>query len=367
MIFTIEFHQQAVYCEPVSVITFKYRVKGYERHLRRHAIACNQVWNFCVATQRETQRRRSKWLSAFDLVKLTIGSGAMLGLHSDTVTQTVRQFVKSRDQHRVCPRFRASFGAKRSLGWVAIVPRAVQLGDGAVTYLKRAYRYWDSRPIQGDIKSGAFVEDARGRWYVTFASEVEDSLPSGSGQVGIDLGLKELATLSNGDTVPAMRHYRQYEAALATAQRAGNVKRAKAIHAKIANARRHHLHVQSTKIARENQTVVVGNVNAAQLAKTKMAKSILDAGWSSFRSMLRYKLARRQAVFIEADERWSSQTCSTCGTLPQSRPRGIAGLGIRHWQCSDCGASHDRDVNAARNILRVGLEHQPRVGGITVL
>lgn len=353
----------------MSVISFKYRVKSGDGHLRRHAIACDQVWNFCVATQRDAERRRYGdkrvfWPSGYDLDRLTAGSSVGLGLNSDTVTAICLQFAKSRDQHRRCPRFRASFGPKRSLGWLPFRSRCARLDGDTVIYLKRRFRFWKSREVEGDYRCGAFVQDARGRWYVTFQCEVADDLPTGNGSVGIDLGLKDLATLSDGRKVPALQHYRQYEARLAIAQRARNKRRVRAIHAKIANARRHHLHEQSTKIVRENSLIVVGNVNAAGLAKTRMAKSVLDAGWSEFRHMLRYKARRHGAVFIEADERYSSQTCSCCGTIPDSSPKGMGALGIRRWECSDCGASHDRDVNAALNILRVGLEHQPPAGGI---
>jgi IS605 OrfB family transposase len=236
-------------------------------------------------------------------------------------------------------------------------------GDGVV-YLKRRFAFWKSRDLAGECTAGAFVQDARGRWYATFQCEVADDLEAGRGEVGIDLGLKTVAALSNGETVPAPQHYRRYEAALAVAQRARRKPRVKAIHAKIVNARRHHLHEQSARIARENSLIVVGNVSAAKLKKTRMAKSVSDAGWAMFRNMLRYKARRHGAVFVDADERWSSQTCSECGSLPASRPQGIAGLGMRFWVCSDCGASHDRDVNAARNILRIGLECQPPVGEI---
>lgn len=356
----------------MSIISYKFRIKYGDRHLRKHAIACNQIWNFCVATQREAQRRqvgdrRVRWPTAFDLDKLTKSVAADLGLHSDTVTQICRQFAKSRDAYRRCPRFRASFGAKRALGWIPFIPRATKLDGDAAVYLKRRFHFWKSRDVEGAFRFGHFVEDARGRWYVVFQCEVPDDLPAGNGAVGIDLGLKDLATLSDGQKVPALQHYRRYEAKLAVAQRARNKKRVRAIHAKIANARRHHLHEQSTRIVRENSLIVVGNVNAASLAKTRMAKSVLDAGWSSFRHMLRYKARRHGAVFIEADERYSSQTCSACGTIPASSPKGMGALGMRRWECSECGASHDRDVNAALNILSVGLKHQPPAGEIAVL
>jgi len=350
------------------ILTFKYCVKDATvgKKLNRHAWAGNQVWNHCCQIQREAedrwkQGRQARWPSAFDLSKLCTGAGAAFGLHSDSVQTICRQFAISRDAKKRSPRFRASGGPKRALGWIPFIPRAMRVDGDRITYLKEEFRFWKSRDLGGDVKAGCFTQDARGRWYVAFQCEVEADLPTGRGHVGIDLGLKELATLSTGDKVPALKHYRQYEAALALAQRAKTKRRVKAIHAKIANARRHHLHGQSTTIARQNRLIVVGNVSAARLTKTKMAKSILDASWTTFRGQLAYKARRHNAVHIEADERCTSQTCSCCGSIRDSSPKGMGALGIRHWTCSECGSLHDRDVNAALNILRVGLERQPLV------
>lgn len=151
---------------------------------------------------------------------------------------------------------------------------------------------------------------------------------------------------------PRNKVYRRYEDDLARAQRAGNKKRTRAIHAKIANARRHYLHVVSAKLTSENGFVAVGDVSASAIAKTGMGKSVHDAGWSAFRRMLRYKLARRQAAYVEVDERYTSQTCSVCGSL--RGPRGLEGLGVRQWSCTECGTHHQRDVNSARLILMSG-------------
>ena len=353
------------------ILTFKFRIKDSTvgKHLARHAFACNQVWNYCNQIQREAEARwkagrAAKWPSAFDLIKLCTGSGE-LGLHSDTVQTICREYAAKRDANRGHLRWRASGGPKRALGWVPFIPRAVKIDGAHCTYLKRKFHFWKSREIAGTFKCGCFAQDSRGRWYVCFQCQVADDLPTGSGHIGIDLGLKTLAVCTDGTSVPALKHYRRYEAQLAVAQRAGNKRRVKAIHAKIANARRHHLHEQSTRIARENELIVVGNVSAAKLAKTRMAKSVLDAGWSTFRSMLEYKARRHRARYVEADERNTSRTCSGCGAV--GGPKGIAGLGIRHWQCSGCGSSHDRDVNAAWNILRVGLERQAPAVGISGL
>jgi putative transposase len=356
------------------ILTYRYRIKDgtVGKHLDRHCRAVNYVWNYCCQIQREAQSRwknggAAKWPSAFDLIKLCTGAAAELGLHSDTVQTICRQFAVSRSAKRRCPKFRASGGPKRSLGWIPFIPRAVRVDGAHIVYLKRKFYFWKSRELGGEIKAGCFAQDARGRWYLSLQCEVIDPLPTGNGEIGIDLGLKTLATCSDGTTVPALQHYRRYEAALGIAQRAKNKRRVTAIHAKIANARRHQLHEQSTRIARENALIVVGNVNAAQLAKTRMAKSVLDAGWTTFRNQLRYKARRHEARYVEADERWTSQTCSCCGVIPDSGPKGMGALGVRHWVCSDCGASHDRDVNAASNILRVGRERPPPAVEIPVL
>jgi IS605 OrfB family transposase len=152
---------------------------------------------------------------------------------------------------------------------------------------------------------------------------------------------------------------------LAVAQRANKKHRVKAIHAQIANRRKDFLHKLSTRLVKENGAIFVGNVNAAGLAKTKMAKSVLDAGWSTFRTMLQYKCDNAAVWFEEVNESYSTQTCSSCGVIPSSSPKGLAGLNKRDWECCECGAVHDRDTNAALNIRARG--HARLAAGIPVL
>jgi len=95
---------------------------------------------------------------------------------------------------------------------------------------------------------------------------------------------------------------------------------------------------------------------SAKLVKTKMAKSTLDAGWSQLQTMLEYKSHQASIVFEEVNESYTTQTCSCCRTISASSPKGRAGLRIREWTCSECGSVHDRDVNAARSILALGLQ-----------
>src|SRR5262245_43932752 len=222
----------------------------------------------------------------------------MLGLHSDTVQAVCKQFVSSRDRHRRRPRWRG----KKSLGWVPFAAaRAIRIEGDAVISLKRRYRLWLSRPIDAEaIRTGSFAQDARGRWYLNRQLEVPETNTCGTAAVAIELGLKTLAALSDGSRIENLRHDRRDQSALATAQRARNKNRARAIHARIVNARRHHLHEQSTRLVRENGLIVVGDVNARTMTQTRMAKSVLDASWSGFRSMLRDKAMRHGARYVEA-------------------------------------------------------------------
>ena len=345
----------------MQIVTYKYRLKdsSARKVLARQAMACNQVWNYCNAFQRDLEIRyragapKRHWPSAFDLSKLCKGTGKELGIHQQTVQAICDQFANSRDKAKHSLRFRSSFGAKRALGWVPFQKQSRQVEGNSIWYLGKQYRFFGSkrRPLPDNAKGGAFVEDALGRWYVCFHTEVAERQPRGNGIIGIDLGLNTLVATSDGQRIEAPRHYRGLEVNLAIAQRARNKQRVRHVHAKIKNSRKDFLHKLSTTLADQNAIIAVGDVNSKQLAKTRMAKSVLDAGWSTFRSMLKYK----SAGYVEVDEKFTTQTCSQCGTFPPERPKGIAGLGIREWECSSCGASHDRDVNAAKNILALAL------------
>lgn len=341
--------------------TYKYRLKdrNARRQLAQYAWSCNQVWNWCVAQHRDALDRYHagakprRWFSAFDLGMQCKGVGKDLGINQQTVNTVCEQWSRTRSTH-----FRSSFGVRRARGWVPFQRQSRQVQGNSVVYRGRRYRFFGAkrRPLPADARGGYFVEDTLGRWWVCFHVEVEQS-GALAREIGIDLGLKDFATLSSGEKIEAPHIYRRLEAKLGIAQRAKNGRRVKAIHMKIDNARRDFHHKLSTRLSREYAFIAVGDVNAKSLSQTKLAKSVLDAGWSAFRDMLRYKAA----VFVEVDEKFTTQTCSSCGALPPERPRGIAGLGIREWECSTCGAIHDRDVNAARNILALGRSATPLV------
>ena len=333
---------------------FRYRVKSLNGLLNQLARKVNFVWNYCNDRQKDALRFGRPWLTGFDLNKLTTGSSKELGLHSGSINAVCEQYAKSRAQHK---RPYLRYRGQKTLGWVPLKGRDLHREGDAFRFAGHTFRVFHSRPLpECKIKDGTcFSQDGRGNWFLNIVIEVADppvrELDHG---VGIDLGLKELAVLSNAQRIPAPGYYRKAEAALAIAQRAHKRRRVKAIQARTARCRQDFLHKRSGEIARAFDHIVVGNINASGLAQTSLAKSVLDAGWSSFRRMLAYKAVRHGARYVEVDERLTTQTCSNCGALPDSRPRGIAGLGIREWACSDCGAVHDRDLNAALNILRRG-------------
>lgn len=215
------------------------------------------------------------------------------------------------------------------------------------------FSVWDSYGLSKyELRAGSFSEDSRGRWYFNVAVEVDVAESAAKRSVGIDLGLKDFATTSDGHKEAANRFYRSAESALAVTQRSRSKKRVRSIHAKIRNQRKDSAHKFSTALVREYGAIFVGDVNSKRLAKTKMAKSVLDAGWSMFRTMLQYKSHQAGVLFEVVGERNTTRTCSCCGSL--SGPRGVNGLRIREWTCVGCGAVHDRDTNAAQNILQRG-------------
>jgi IS605 OrfB family transposase len=341
-----------------QILTFKFRLR--DRHsadLSRQARSVNVVWNYCNETQKKAAQAGRKWLSAFDLQRLTNGSSVDLDLHAHTVQRVCTRYCEARRANR---KAWLRWRGRKSLGWVPYNTGHIVF-DG-YTFKFRGVRYQPMH-LRDDlhpgvkVRAGSFNQDAKGRWYINVSVEAECASSAPVARVGIDLGLKSIASLSTGETIAAPRFYRKSEGVLAIAQRAQKVpSRIRNIHRKTANRRKDFLHKLSAGIAKDFGLIVVGDVSPKKIAQTRLAKSVFDAGWTDFKNMLSYKAIRHGGSMIEVSERFSSQVCSNCGSMPDSRPRGIADIGIRDWSCDDCGAVHDRDVNAARNILRVGLD-----------
>ena len=363
--------------EKANLKTLKVRIKDkHKLILERMAFEVNQVWNAAneiTANYSDIPIPEVGWLrtnfSAFDLQKDLKRLKAERGfiLHSTTVQEVIAAHHKARRQFKTDKlRWRVSCGARRSLGWIPFKSGAAKWKSGQVYFAGHYFKVWDSYGLaQFEFRSGSFSQDARGRWYFNIVVEAAQATSLATGEVGIDLGLKDVATCSNGLKLESKQFYRELEPKLGIAQRANKKQRVKAIHAQIKNRRLNHLHQFSTRLVKENALIVVGNVSSSKLAKTKMAKSVLDAGWYTLKTQLDYKSKAMQAVFIEVNESYTTQTCSCCGCISSNSPKGRAGLGIREWSCPECGALHDRDVNAARNILALG--HERLAGGIPAL
>ncbi len=181
---------------------------------------------------------------------------------------------------------------------------------------------------------------------------------------GIDAGITSLATLSTGGKITSPRHGRRDRNRLATAQRrlarkaSGSANRAKArvkaarVHARIADRRRGHLHKLTTRLVRENQTAVIEDLAVRNMARNhSLARAISDPAWADLRGMLEYK-CQWYGRDLVVTGRWfpSGKTCSGCG-----HQIGVLPLNVREWACARCGVLHDRDINAARNVLAAGL------------
>jgi putative transposase len=338
------------------MITMRLRLRDkHASELNRQARAVNTVWNYANETQQKAAQSGRKWLTGFELMRLTAGSSKLLGVHSRTICRVCQQYYNSRvAKRKAWLRWRG----RKSLGWVPFNTETVTFDGECFKFHGVRYELLHTRdlPVGVKIGAGSFNQDSKGHWYINVPVEMETSDRAPLTHVGIDLGLKDLATLSDGSRIEMPRFYRKSEAALATAQRAKKTKRARAINAKIANRRKDFIHKLSAQLSKEYGLIVIGDVSPSRLAQTRMAKSVLDAGWSDLKRCLSYKTHLRGGSTLEVSEFMTTQTCSTCGSLPPSRPRGIAGLRNRTWQCDDCGTVHDRDVNAARNILAIGLD-----------
>jgi putative transposase len=257
---------------------------------------------------------------------------------------------KTRRDTRQSIRFTANAGWKVTLGGKLRLPK---VGDIHVRW---------SRSLPSVPSSVTVIRDSAGRHFASFVVKTEpcELLSETTSEVGIDLGLGHFAVLSNGKKITSPRFLRRAEKQLKKAHRAlsrkeqGSRNREKArrglarAHARVTDARRDFHHQLSTKLIRENQAIAVEDLSVRGLARTRIAKSVLDAGWSSFVAMLEYKAARygRTVVRIGRYEP-TLQVCSACGVRDGPKP-----LHVRVWTCQACGVVLDRDINAAVNVAK---------------
>ncbi len=358
---------------------FKYRFSPTDAQaaeLSRTFGCVRKVYNLALAVRTEAWMRQERvsyiqtsamltaWKKTEELAYLNEVSSVPLQQALRHLQTAFTNFFGKRARY---PRFKSRKKSRKSAEYTT---SAFRFRDGKLTLAKMAEPLdivW-SRPLpEGAQPSTVTVsQDAAGRWYVSLLVEdpTVQPLPAAGTAVGVDVGLGHLLTLSTGEKVANPRHERRDRARLAKAQRqlartakgeGANRRKAREkvakVYARIADRRRDHLHKLTTRLVRENQTIVIEDLTVRNMVKnSRLARAISDAAWADFRSMLEYK-AHWYGREVIAVDRWfpSSKLCSACGTLRDKLP-----LNVRTWTC-DCGTTHDRDVNAANSLLAAGL------------
>lgn len=358
---------------------FKYRFypnDAQAAELSRTFGCVRKVYNLALAARTEAWTRQERvnynqtsamltaWKKTEELAYLNDVSSVPLQQALRHLQTAFTSFFGKRAKY---PRFKSRKKSRKSAEYTT---SAFRFREGKLILAKMTEPLdivW-SRPLpEGASPSTVTVsQDAAGRWYVSLLCQDPSvqPLPATNAAVGIDVGLDHLLTLSTGEKVANPRHERRDRARLARAQRqlarkakGAGANRAEArrkvarVYTRIADRRRDHLHKLTTRLVRENQTIVIEDLAVRSMVKNGgLARAISDAAWSEFRSMLEYK-AQWYGREVIAVDRWfpSSKLCSACGTLQDKMP-----LNVREWTCG-CGTTHDRDVNAAKNILAVGL------------
>ncbi|WP_144126165.1 RNA-guided endonuclease InsQ/TnpB family protein [Catellatospora sichuanensis] len=358
--------------------TFKYRcypTDAQAGELARTFGCVRKVYNLALAARTEawTARQESIGYNATSAMLTAWKKTEDLAFLNDVscvpLQQTLRHlqsaFTNFFAKRAAYPRFKSKKKSRRSAEYTA---SAFRYRDGQLTLAKMTEPLdivW-SRPLpEGSTPSTVTVsQDPAGRWFVFLLCDIAcKPLPVTAAAVGVDLGLDSLVTLSTGEKIANPRHERADRDRLARAQRQlarnekGSNNRAKArsrvarIHARIVDRRHDLLHKLTTRLVHENQVMVLEDLAVRNLiANHTLARAISDAGWRQLRTLLEYKAdgCGRNLIIVD---RWfpSSKMCSACGAVAASMP-----LQIRNWACG-CGVVHDRDVNAARNLLAAGL------------
>lgn len=356
-----------------------YRYRFYptpeqESLLRRTVGCCRFVYNRALALRQEAWTQRQEKLSGYDLIKkitewkkdpetawLAEVSNVPLQQAVNNLEVAYRNFFAKQAKY-------PTFKKKGSGGSCRFTEYGFRIKQGEVWLAKTKAPLdisW-SRPLPESVapKQCTVRLTPSGRWFISFLCDVEiEKLPPSNREVGLDMGITALVTTSDGEKLTNPKTAKKHRRKLASAQRhlarkqKGSKRRLRAkrkvarIHEKISETRKDQLHKLTTRLVRENQTIVIEDLSVRNMLKNHcLAGSISDASWSMLRSMLEYK-CNWYGRELRVVDRWfpSSKTCHGCGHVVQKLP-----LNIREWSCLKCGARHDRDINAAINILSAG-------------
>jgi transposase len=341
-----------------TTVTYQYRIKdsSIKKTLIQMSSEVNFVWNFNNNIIRKRWKESRLYTDLPFLNPLNKGASKELSINSQTIQAVYQELLKKVKQHKKPIRFRSR---KKKLGWVPFNGQTFKFLGNYSTYNGYKIRYWYHRPLPEGavVKTGSFSEDALGRWYlnlvVTFPEYLEPALNE---SVGIDLGIKTTLTCSDGVKFERPSFTTKNAEALAKAQKYRKKQKVKRIHAKIKNQRKDWNHKTTFSLASTFRNVFVGNTPSEKILTeiNNINKAVYDASWYEVKTLLSYKVLRRQGVFQEVSELYSTETCSVC--LVKSGPSGVRSLKIREWTCSVCNSVHDRDINAALNHLRLGHE-----------
>lgn len=358
---------------------FRYRfypTPEQESLLRRTIGCCRLAYNKALAARTEGYFQRGERISYAQTDRLLTGWKKEESLHflnevsSVPLQQALRHlqtaFGNFWDKRTAYPTFKK----KRGGGSATYTRSAFRFRDGQVFLAKcsEALPIRWSRQLPAGVEPSSVVVSLHpsGRWHISL--KVDDPtiqpLPPVERSIGLDVGISALVTDSDGNTIANPRTINRFQKRMRRAQKAlsrkvkgsNNRRKARArvarIHARITDIRQNQLHQLSTRLIRENQTIVVEDLNIRGMVKNhSLARAISDSSWSELIRQLSYKAEWYGRKLVKVDRFFpSSKTCSACGHLLNKLP-----LQIRSWECPSCGATHDRDHNAARNILAAGL------------
>jgi putative transposase len=336
------------------------------------------VWNRTLAERHRRYRAQGTGLSyaASDAALTALKRDPEFAFLSEVSSVPLQQTL--RHQHKAFSAFFAGraryprFKSRRGRQSATYTRSAFSMRAGTLRLAKmseplRFLWTWPDVDVTAlDPTSVTVARDPADRWFVTFHVDMPGpaALAAAGENVGVDVGLTHFAALSTGEKIPHPRDWDRYQRRLKRWQRrlarcergsANRARRAVKVaraHARVTDSRRDFLHKVSTGLVRRFDVVAVEDLHVAGMVRNRsLARAISCTGWAEFRLMLEYKAERYGRTVIAVD-RWypSSKTCSACGHLLSS-----LSLGTRHWTCPACGARHDRDVNAAKNILAAGL------------